>query len=88
VVKLLAGRHLEGVYNAALRIETRHDTLDRAIFARGVDALQDDPWKGVWGEIRATIGPMHEQVVAGTARARRVGSACRSTRKPHDLGSE
>ena len=40
MVKLLRRRLLEGGHLAALRIDARHDMLDRAVLARGVHRLK------------------------------------------------
>ena len=42
VVELLGGRRLERDHLAALRIDARHDVLDRAVLARGVHRLEDE----------------------------------------------
>ena len=42
VIEIFAGRSLEGVNLAALRIHTRHDVLDRSVLARRVHRLKNE----------------------------------------------
>jgi hypothetical protein len=42
VIEFLAGRHLEGEYLAALRVDARHHVLDGAVLARGIHGLEDE----------------------------------------------